>query len=164
MLQAQYGAPLAVIAAEIIRPALSAAGIWSQALETLVLGTGAHESHYQFIKQIGPGPALGWWQSEPATHDDIWANWLRYRAPLATAVNQLRNGETSGMALVRYPLYAAALCGVHYVRTRKGSLLPPHDDAQLQAISWKNSYNSRLGKGTVEQALPHFEAAVEATK
>jgi hypothetical protein len=106
-----YGAPLRTIAAEIIRPALHAPGIWSQSLECLVLGTGAQESHYQYVQQIGGGPALGWWQCEPATHDDIWANYLRYRAPLAQALNRLRNGETSALALMRYPLYAAALCG-----------------------------------------------------
>lgn len=160
----QYGAPLRTIAAEIIRPALHAPGIWSQALESLVLGTGAHESHYTALQQIGGGPALGWWQCEPATHDDIWSNYLRYRAPLALALNRLRNGETSALALIRYPLYAAAMCGVHYQRKRQGGQLPPHDDAQLQALLWKHVYNTKLGRGTVEQALPHFQAAFEATK
>lgn len=158
-----YGAALRVIAAEIIRPALHAPGIWSQDLETLVLGTGAHESHYQYFQQIGGGPALGWWQCEPATHDDIWSNYLRYRPVLAEPLNRLRNGETSALALLRYPLYAAAICGVHYKRRQQGRHLPPSNDPQLQAALWKHSYNSRLGRGTIEQALPHFQAAVTAT-
>jgi hypothetical protein len=33
----------------------------------------------------------------------------------------------------------------------------------MQAVTWKHAYNTRLGKGTVAQALEHFEAAVEAT-
>ena len=40
----------------------------------LKLGTGAIESNCgEFIKQIN-GPALGIWQMEPKTHDDIWLN------------------------------------------------------------------------------------------
>ncbi len=157
----QYGAPLRTIAAEIIRPALHALGIWSQSLETLVLGTGAQESCYLYAQQLGGGPALGWWQCEPFTEADTWENWLRYRKPIAQALNQLRNGETKPMALVRYPLYAAALCGVHYKRRIAGSALPPHTDPQLQAACWKQSYNTVKGKGTVAQALPHFQAALE---
>lgn len=158
-----YGAPLAVIAAEIIRPALNALGIWSPERECIVLGTGAHESHYQYIQQIGGGPALGWWQCEPATHDDIWANYLRYRPALAQPLNQLRNGELSATSLMRYPLYAAALCGVHYQRKQQGKLLPPRDNAELQAALWKQAYNTRLGRGTAQQAMPHFQRAIEAT-
>jgi hypothetical protein len=158
-----YGAPLATIAAEIIRPALHALGIWSQARECIVLGTGAHESHYLYAVQIGGGPALGWWQCEPFTHDDIWTNYLNFRPALAQPLNRLRNGEISSKALLRYPLYAAALCGVHYQRKQQGGLLPPQDDAQLQAALWKTAYNTRLGRGTAQQALPHFQAAIEAT-
>ena len=159
----QYGAPLQVIAAEIIRPALNAIGIWSQARETLVLGTGAHESHYLYLQQIGGGPALGWWQCEVLTHHDIWGNYLKFRPELAQQLNQLRCGEVSPKSLIRYPLYAAALCGVHYLRKQQGYHLPPHDDAQLQAVCWKQNYNTVKGKGTVQQALPHFEAAVAAS-
>ena len=158
-----YGAPLTLIAAEIIRPALHALGIWSPEREYLVLGTGAHESHYQYLQQLGGGPALGYWQCEPATHQDIWDNYLRYRPALAEPLNRLRSAEVSPMALVRYPLYAAALCGVHYQRKQQGKLLPPRDDAQLQAALWKQAYNTRIGRGTAQQALAHFQAAIEAT-
>lgn len=160
----QYGAPLSIVAAEIIRPALHAVGIWSQARECLVLGTGAQESQYLYAVQLGGGPALGWWQCEPVTHDDIWKNYLNYRPALAQPLNQLRSGETSARALLRYPLYAAALCGVHYLRKQQGKHLPPHDSAELQAALWKTAYNTRLGRGTAQQALPHFQAAIEATK
>lgn len=160
----QYGAPLATIASEVIRPALHAVGIWSQERECIVLGTGAHESHYLYAVQIGGGPALGWWQCEPLTHHDIWGNYLAFRPELAQALNQLRNGEVSPKALLRYPLYAAALCGVHYLRKQQGKHLPPHDSAELQAAFWKHAYNTRLGRGTAQQALPHFQQAIEATK
>lgn len=159
----EYGAPLALIAAEIIRPALHALGIWSPERECLVLGTGAHESGYRYLKQVGGGPALGYWQCEPATHIDLWANYLRYRPVLAQPLNQLRNGEVADASLLRYPLYAAALCGVHYMRRLQGHVFPPRDDAPLQSACWKQQYNSRLGRGTAQQALPHFQAAIEAT-
>lgn len=159
-----YGAPLRVIAAEIIRPALHAVGIWSQARECLVLGTGAHESRYQFMQQLGGGPALGYWQCESATHDDIWTNWLNFRPLLAQPLNMLRFGEISPMSLMRYPLYAAALCGLHYMRAQRGYQLPPQGDAALQAAYHKKYYNTAAGKTDVSKSVVDFQAAIEATK
>jgi hypothetical protein len=159
-----YGAPLRVIAAEIIRPALHAIGIWSQARECLVLGTGAHESGYRYLQQLGGGPALGWFQCERLTHDDMWKNWLSFRPVFAQPLNQLRNGETSHMALIRYPLYAAALCGLHYQRKQQGYQLPPQDDAPLQAAYHKKYYNTAAGKTDPAKSVIHFQHAIEATK
>ena len=64
---------------EIVKPALEAIGYYSPAAEALIMGTAAQESHLKYVKQLGDGPALGLFQMEPATHDDIWANYLRFR-------------------------------------------------------------------------------------
>lgn len=55
----------------LVRVTAHALGVWTPALEEVLLMIAAHESHMgKFTRQIGGGPALGWWQMEPATHDD----------------------------------------------------------------------------------------------
>ena len=51
----------------VIKPALLEIELWSEAAEELVLGTAIVESRLSFIKQLGSGPALGFWQIEPDT-------------------------------------------------------------------------------------------------
>ena len=46
------------------------------------------------------------------------------------------------------------MCRVHYFRSPLK--LPDAKDAQGMAELWKAAYNTPLGKGTVEKALPRF--------
>ncbi len=62
----------------IVQPVLAALGTWSLESEMLLMGTAAHESLLIYTHQIG-GPALGYFQMEPATHDDCWTNYLDNR-------------------------------------------------------------------------------------
>ena len=64
----------------IIEPTLEAIGMNSTSAVELLLGTMATESWAgTYIKQIKNGPALGVYQMEPATHDDIVINYLNHR-------------------------------------------------------------------------------------
>lgn len=135
-------------------------GIDSIAAQELVLGTALTESVTHFIRQKGGGPALGLWQMEPATHDDIWEHWLRNRKALRDAILALVSPWPLGaQQLCGNLYYGAAMCRIHYRRSRH-SLPAPHDPLGL-ARMWKRVYNTSLGKGTVEKALPHFTRAVE---
>ena len=60
----------------IIRPALKIIGLDFRAAEELLLGTALQESRLTYLHQLGGGPALGLFQMEPGTHDDIWTNYL----------------------------------------------------------------------------------------
>src|SRR6056300_1676988 len=64
---------------QIIIPALDVLGLNSKAAQELLLGTAIQESRLTYLKQIGGGPALGLYQIEPATHHDLYANYLSYR-------------------------------------------------------------------------------------
>ena len=66
---------------EIIRPTLEGLEADSPEAEALLLGTALAESGLRALRQDG-GPALGLWQMEPGTHQDIWNNFLMYRAEL----------------------------------------------------------------------------------
>ena len=74
----------------VIAPALEKIGLWSRAAEELVLGTAIIESGLTYLKQHGDGPALGLWQVEPATHDDLYTNFLNYRPELGSILMELR--------------------------------------------------------------------------
>lgn len=53
-----------------------APGFSSVSAELLLLATGAQESQFERLHQLGSGPALGIFQMEPDTHDDIWESYL----------------------------------------------------------------------------------------
>lgn len=139
----------------VVRPALQHIGLWSLAAEELVLGTGLQESRLRYIKQLGRGPALGLFQMEPATHDDIWFNYLRYQIELRNLVKGLaphtHKFHPTAEALIGHLPYAAAMCRVHYRRVR--APLPAAGDIEGQAKYWKRYYNTELGKGTVEEYM-----------
>ncbi len=78
----------------IIQPTLQQLGLWSVAAEELLLGTALIESNLIHRRQLGlGGPALSFFQMESATHNDIWENFLKYRAKLAGCVKQLLTSE-----------------------------------------------------------------------
>lgn len=150
----------------VIRPTLQRIGLWSQAAENLVYGTGLVESAYTFLDQTtpGPGPAYGFWQMEEATHNDLWANYLKYQHELRDVLLVM-----SGQGGLLVPpvttlhgnmFYAAAMCRVHYRRVQKA--LPAADDAAGLAAYWKEFYNTPLGAGTIAKATPKFQQAVMA--
>ena len=139
----------------IIRPCLDGLGRWSQQAENLLILTAAVESHLgTYVRQKGGGPALGIYQMEPATHDDIWRNYLTYKPDLAAAVR-----ETSGIGqeqciparLVWDLRYSTCMARVHYLRVKY--TIPGSANWQGLAQYWKDHYNTALGAGTPEKAL-----------
>lgn len=146
-----------------VKPALAAlpAGLNTLSAQQGVLGIGLKESGYTYLRQLGTGPALGFWQMEPATHDDLWRNFIRYRPELQAALSRLLNGTApTPQALVTNPLYAAAMCRVHLLR--QPDPLPAANDATAWAAYWKQHYNTAAGAGVAAQAVPLFRAAMEA--
>jgi len=64
---------------DVIAPVLQKSGLDSEAAEELLLGTAVQESlNFKYRRQMGGGPARGYFQMEPATHDDIWDNYLQF--------------------------------------------------------------------------------------
>ena len=48
----------------------------------LVVATGIVESRYEYLRQMGDGPARSFWQVEPATCVDNLAHYLKHRPKL----------------------------------------------------------------------------------
>lgn len=140
----------------VVRPVLEELGLHSRAAENLVLGTAAQESKMgHYVHQLGGGPALGIFQMEPFTHDDIWENYLDHIAPLADkvlAAGRVQSADSE--QLVGNLRYAAAMCRIHYWRIPAG--LPGADDVPALAAYWKRYYNTELGRGTPAEFIANY--------
>jgi len=130
---------------EVIRDTVKAFG-GGRAAEEMLFFTGAAESGYRVTRQYGGGPALGYWQMEPATEKDIWDNFLRFRPSLAEKVR-----ATGEQNLETNPAYAAAMARVHYMRVKDP--LPSPGLKHQQALYWKQFYNTPAGRGTVNHFM-----------
>jgi len=133
----------------------------ADAVELLML-TAAQESKMgTYLKQI-KGPAMGIFQMEPATEQDIWNNFLRHNSALEKKMQRFRSytfsTSTNGDQLLQpmhYNLaYQIAMARVHY--WRKVEQLPSLKNVLAMATYWKNHYNTSLGKGTVEEAIKNY--------
>lgn len=141
----------------VVRPALRALDLYSQAAENLVMGTAAQESHLEYLVQLGNGPARGIFQMEPATHDDIWKHWLGYQPELANALRKAiatTEGQPPAGRMVWDLRYAAMMCRIHYRRVP--SPLPDEHDVHALAAYWKEHYNTHLGAGTVQEFVDNY--------
>ena len=141
----------------IVRPALEVIGLWSQDAENLVMGTAAQESRLKYIKQLGGGPALGLFQMEPRTHDDIWKNYLAFKPEWEDQVMRMTtfgvyDGYPDAGEMVWNLRYAAAMCRLHY-RRQKG-VIP--STVAGQAAYWKRHFNTHLGKGTEQEFINNY--------
>ena len=144
----------------LIAPTLEKIGLYSDTALNLVTGTGLVESGYRVTVQSGGGPALGWFQMEPATHDDCWRNYLRYKPELAQSVSALCHAAKPSSSLLQSnPAYAAAMCRVKYLRVP--APLPP-DNAQSLSLYHKRNYNTMQGKADATKNIPLFQTAIDA--
>lgn len=146
----------ALFLTSIVRVALNRMAMPSSDAERLLMGTAAQESEgFKYVRQTGGGPALGYFQMEPATHDDCWTNYILFKPQLKSAVvaclvpNVIPPGAKMPHAslLLTNNIYAAAMARVKYLRA-PGAI--PHTGLAL-AHYWKDNYNTKFGAGTVEQ-------------
>lgn len=158
--------------AKVVDPAINALpldvetqGETISVLRMLLLGTALQESLLKHVEQLpnkdgSRGPALGYFQMEPVTHKDIWANYLAYRKETAAkvlAVAEMASGQPEPSLLKTNHVYAAVMARVHYRRV-KGKI-PQTDDVTVLASYWKNHYNTVLGKGKTEEFVAKLNKA-----
>ncbi len=138
----------------IIEPVLCHLDAHSVSAAQLLLGTAVHESGgLKHRRQVGGGPALSFFQMERATHDDIWANYLRYKKSLAASITSLMTDANANKhnELEFNDNYAAGMARAHYRRVSQA--LPEANDLEGHANYWKAHYNTSLGAGTPTKYL-----------
>lgn len=139
---------------QIIRPILSTITMWSESAENLLMGTAAQESQLGFyVKQI-KGPALGIFQMEPYTYADILAT-VVMRAQKHSIFLQSYTFPDDPRALIYDLRLATIMCRLQYWRFSEE--LPASTDVIGLASYWKQYYNSRKGKGTVEEFIENYK-------
>lgn len=150
----------------VIKPTLIELDLYSNAAIKLLLGTCAQESDMGcFLHQL-KGCALGIYQMEPATLDDIFINYAPSKSSLFAKIFNMSFNFDSGTtplefspeflreALIYNLKYATAMCRVHYLRVPEA--LPASDDKLGLANYWKRYYNTKKGKGSVTDFLRNY--------
>jgi len=142
----------------VVEPVLRFLGMHSLSAERLVVGTAAVESGLSHLVQLGGGPALGVYQIEPETHRDIWDTYLAYRPELASKVRSLASqhwfDDDPDRELICNLSYSTAICRLKYYRIK--APLPDANDIQGLANYWKQYYNTKRGKGRVDDFYMKF--------
>ncbi|CAP57502.1 hypothetical protein [Gluconacetobacter diazotrophicus] len=154
--------------ARIILPVLTALALPGDPVARLQLATGIGnaETGYRTKVQSG-GPALGFWQAEPATHDDVWLRSLPAHPDIGRVLLGYLPARFGGRpigaaeAMVECDAYAAGVAAVVFFRSPVP--LPPRDDPVAQCAAWKRGYNTALGAGAVDRAhIALFQQAIDA--
>ena len=129
----------------------------------LVLATGIAESRYEYIRQMGDGPARSFWQVEPATCVDNLAHYLKHRPKLmkkcanASMVDlkHWQNYDEKIWEDILETNIAAAIVHARLKYWRVPKKMPKSIEGQ--ANYWKKYYNSDLGKGRPEHFIEMAE-------
>tara|TARA_R100000808_G_C2072013_1_gene99154 strand:- start:136 stop:582 length:447 start_codon:yes stop_codon:yes gene_type:complete len=136
----------------IIKETLDHMNLYSEDALEMIYKTGKAESGYRTLQQYGGGPALGFFQMEPATYRDIWENYVMYREKYRNKLYSLGFDDSKmDYCLMSNIGIQVAMCRLHYRRVP--SALPKAGDLEGQAKYWKKYYNSHLGKGTIEHFM-----------
>lgn len=120
----------------------------------LVFWTGLVESRYEYIKQLGTGPARSFWQVEPDTAVSQVNNYIKYRSKLAFKCAEVSmtqpdvwvkgDSEAWGKILLVNSAAAIVHCRLKYWRSPKPMAKNLDDAAKM----WKDVYNTIHGAGT----------------
>lgn len=139
---------------EIAEHALYKLNSYSDDALALVVRTGMAESGYRALKGYGEGnPAIGFWQIEPATLNDMVDNYISYRPHYSKNLISLGMNFNDDMiiSVISNMAVQAGLCRLHYRRDKDP--IPSWDDLEAQAKYWKRVYNTIEGRGTVEHFI-----------
>jgi hypothetical protein len=144
----------------LIVDVLKTAGMFSEDAVELLMMTAAQETHCgKYIEQVR-GPALGIFQMEPFTHDDIYKSYIKERPSIMEIMDAFtfkppywsdHIKDLNQRANIPYQIVMAR---VFYMRFREK--LPPRHDVHAMAKYYKKYWNSYLGKATEEEAIDNY--------
>ncbi len=148
----------------VIQPTLTAmgAGMYSKSVEDLLVGTCAIESRGgTYVRQI-EGPAMGIFQMEPATHEDIWRKWLSSYPGMLTKFMRfclLPVSKPPPEMMIYHLGYACGMARILYARTRKD--IP--NTLEGHARFYKEHWNTELGKSTEKEYIDAYQSYTRST-
>lgn len=141
----------------IIKPSLNDLRLWSESAEELLVFTCAVESDGgTYLKQLN-GPALGIYQMEPETYNDIWSNYIGKNSGLVMML--MHNFDVRNMPsedrLVYDLKYATAMSRIFYKRIPQ--LLPSADDINGIWEYYKHYYNTPKGSSEKGSSIKKYK-------
>ena len=132
------------------------ASFYSEDAVELLMLTAAQETHLgKYLWQVN-GPALGVFQMEPATYNDIWVNFICYKQPILDAFNDMygASGVDWKTRMTADLVYQIIMARTFYLRVP--AALPSKDQPEAMAHYYKKYFNTILGKATPEEALVNY--------
>lgn len=146
----------------IVKPALNDLMLYSLNAEELLVFTCAVESlGGTYIHQVN-GPALGIYQMEPATYNDIWQNYIKLKGSLTMLMfsNFSVNYMPSEERLIYDLRFATAMTRIHYARVTQP--LPSSTDVNAIWNYYKVYYNTSAGAAEKEHSIDKYHAFINS--
>lgn len=141
----------------VIEPVLRSMGLYSEEAVRLLLMIMAHESRKGYYIKQTVGPAVGVYQMEPATHDDI-IKFLKNRKPrVHKDVNNwsiIQDTVTESYEMAGNMYYATAMARAFFLRFPES--LPKGSDEELARYA-KKRWNTSAGKATWQDYLSAYQ-------
>lgn len=147
----------------VIKPALMDLQLYSpEAMELLIFTCAVESNGGQYLKQIN-GPALGIYQMEPVTYNDIWANYINYKGKYALILSS--NFDAMRMPSEDRMIYdlrfATAMARMFYVRIKEK--LPDFQDVDAIWEYYKKYYNTPKGKAEKVYSIDKYKQFVKGS-
>lgn len=145
----------------LIKSCLNDLLLYSQDAEELLVFTCAAESlGGTYLYQVN-GPALGIYQMEPVTYNDLWHNFILLDNKLS--LRFFNNFDVTRMPTeerIIYDLrYATAMTRIFYLRIQEQ--LPSLNDIDAIWEYYKKYYNTRLGKSQKNASVKNYHDFVQ---
>lgn len=125
----------------------------------LVLATGIVESRYEYVRQMGNGPARSFWQVEAATAVDNLAHYLKHRKKLMgkcaeASMVDLKHWQNFDERLWEEILEKNIAAGIVHCRLKYWRVPKPMPNSiEGQANYWKNIITQWVEKETLSILL-----------
>lgn len=129
--------------------------VLASAEELLVFTCAAETFGGNYIKQVN-GPALGIYQMEPETYNDIWQNFISGNSKLRLML--ISNFDCHSMPdeqrLIYDLRFATAMSRIHYLRVKEK--LPDSNDVEAMWKYYKRYYNTPAGASMKDATLKRY--------
>lgn len=140
----------------VIKPALFDLVMYSEeAVELLIFTCAAESNGGHYLKQIS-GPALGIYQMEPNTYNDIWQNYIKGKNDiLLKLLHSFGIINMPDETRLIYDLrFATVMARLHYMRVKEP--LPKLYDLDGLWHYYKTYYNTTNGKAGYHETLNKY--------
>lgn len=141
----------------IIKPALQDLQMFSlDAMELLIFTCAVESKGGFYLKQLS-GPALGIFQMEPATYNDIWQNFIMFKSDIKLQLLHNFNAPVmpSEDRMIYDLRFAAAMCRLHYERVPEA--LPNNQNPADIWNYYKKYYNTIYGAASYDEAIKSYD-------